>query len=166
MKKYNTPSRVKPALRAILIMAPTNTSSVNTILMLLLMSTVLCYQLNILILLLLRRRTVREKRLINFLLSQNMTKMLTYRRKIRKIRRKRRWWVAPGRTDNWWIRMTSGEAPPEEWNKNFRMSRENFVELVNELRPFITPDPNSPRLGLDPEKRLAVCLYYLKDTAT
>ena len=121
--------------------------------MLLLMSTVLCYQLNILILLLLRRRTVREKRLINFLLSQNMTKMLTYRRKIRKIR-KRRWWVAPGRTDNWWIRMTSGEAPPEEWNKNFRMSRENYVVLVNELRPFITPDPNSPRLGLDPEKRL------------
>ena len=80
-KWRNTPSRVKPALRAILIMAPTNTSSVNTILMLLLMSTVLCYQLNILILLLLRRRTVREKRLINFLLSQNMTKMLTYRTK-------------------------------------------------------------------------------------
>ena len=37
-------------------MAPT-----NNILMLLLMSTVVCYQLNILILLLLQRRIVREK---------------------------------------------------------------------------------------------------------
>ena len=109
---------------------------------------------------------VRKERLRNFMLSQNMMKMMIYGRKIRKPRKKKRWWVAPGRTDNWWIRMTSGEAPPEEWNKNFRMSRENFVELVNELRPFITPDPNSPRLGMEPEKRLAVCLYYLKDTAT
>lgn len=117
-------------------------------------------------LLLLRRRTVREKRLRSLMISQNKTKILIYCRKSRKRRKKRRWWVAPGRTDNWWIRMTSGEAPPEEWNKNFRMSRENFMEIVNELRPFITPDPNSPRLGLEPEKRLAVCLYYLKDTAT
>ncbi|XP_028404085.1 uncharacterized protein LOC114526757 [Dendronephthya gigantea] len=75
-----------------------------------------------------------------------MTKMMIYGRKIRKPRKKKRWWVAPGRTDNWRIRMTSGEAPLEEWNKNFRMSKENFVELVNELRPFITLDPNSPRL--------------------
>ena len=50
--------------------------------------------------------------------------------------------------------------------KKFRMSKEDFTKLCDELLPFITPDLNPPRLGIEPEKRLAVCLYYLKDTAT
>ena len=52
-------------------MAPT-----NTYLVLLLMSTVVCYQLNILMLLLLHSRTVRKERLRSFAISQNMTKMM------------------------------------------------------------------------------------------
>lgn len=113
-----------------------------------------------------RRKTMRHKRLSSFVRSQNIAKKSIFRRKSIKPRKKRRWWVAPGRTESWWIQMISGEAPPEEWKKNFRMSREDFSKLCDELLPFITPDSNSPRLGIEPEKRLAVCLYYLKDTAT
>ncbi len=80
---------------------------------------------------------MREKRLR----SQSIAnKLMLYRTKRRKPRKKKRWWVAPGHTDNWWINMISGEAPAEEWKKNFRMTREDFETLVNQLLPFITPD--------------------------
>ena len=38
------------------------------------------------------------------------------------------------------------------------------MTLVEELRPFISPDPRSPnRTALTAEKKLALTLYYLKD---
>lgn len=61
--------------------------------------------------------------------------------------KKRRWWVAPGRSDKWWIIMLSGEAIAEEWMKNFRMPREQFEALADELSPHISPDPSSPGMG-------------------
>lgn len=59
--------------------------------------------------------------------------------------------------------MSSREALPSEWNKNFRMLREQFVMLVDELSPFISPDPSAPRMGISVEKKLAITLHYLKD---
>ena len=55
--------------------------------------------------------------------------------------KKRRWWVAPGRTDKWWMNMWSGEAIAEEWMKNFRMPKEQFDALADELSPYISSDP-------------------------
>ena len=60
---------------------------------------------------------MRHKRLSSFVRSQNIVKKSIFRRKSIKPRKKRRWWVAPGRTEGWWIQMISGEAPPEEWKK-------------------------------------------------
>lgn len=74
--------------------------------------------------------------------------------------------VAPGRNDEWWENMWNERTLPEEWNKNFRMSRDNFVNLADQLRPHISPDPSNPRLGLSVEKKLAVTLHYLKDTGS
>ena len=37
--------------------------------------------------------------------------------------------------------MWNEEDLPSEWNKNFRMPREKFVMLADELSPFISPDP-------------------------
>ena len=55
----------------------------------------------------------------------------------------------------------------EQWVKNFRMTREEFFKLVHELRPYISPDESSPNYrALTAEKRLAVALYYLKDTGS
>ena len=70
-------------------------------------------------------------------------------------RRKRRYWVNPGRTDRWWENMLAGRCVREDWNKNFRMSREHFFKLVDELRPYITPDPRSARPGLTAEKKVS-----------
>ena len=38
--------------------------------------------------------------------------------------------------------------------------------LADELRPFISPDPSAPRMGLGVEKKLAITLHYLKDTGS
>ena len=38
-------------------------------------------------------------------------------------RRKRRFWIRPGRTSAWWDGFVSEIVLPEEWRENFRMSR-------------------------------------------
>ena len=65
--------------------------------------------------------------------------------------------------------MWNEEALPSEWNKNFRMPREQFVLLADEISPsVISPDPSAPiaRMGLSVEKKLAITLHYLKDTGS
>ena len=62
--------------------------------------------------------------------------------------------------------MWSGEAIAEEWMKNFRMPREQFEALADELSPHISPDPSSPGMGLSVEKKLGITLYLLKDTGS
>ena len=62
--------------------------------------------------------------------------------------------------------MWNEEALPSEWNKNFRMPREQFVLLADEISLFISPDPSAPRMGLSVEKKLAITLHYLKETGS
>ena len=87
---------------------------------------------------------------------------------LRKLMRKKRSrWVNSGRTDLWWQNMINGVSPDGDWKRNFRMSREEFLELCEELRPHISPCINSPNyLTLSLEKKVAVALYYLKDTGS
>ena len=82
-------------------------------------------------------------------------------------RKKQEWWVKPGRTDEWWLKMASGEAPVEFWRKNFRLTRTEFEEVVEELRGHTNPDPGSPNYrALSAETKIAIALYYLKDTGS
>ena len=47
------------------------------------------------------------------------------------------------------------------------MSRQSFFALADELRPFIAPKNGSPNYRfLTTEKKLAITLYYLKDTGS
>ena len=49
--------------------------------------------------------------------------------------------------------------------KIFRSTKEKRCELVEVLRPYISPRVLSPNFReLDADEKLAVCLYYLKDT--
>ncbi|XP_028416187.1 putative nuclease HARBI1 [Dendronephthya gigantea] len=57
-------------------------------------------------------------------------------------------------------------SPPEDRKKNFRMSKDQFIELCEELRPYISPGTSPNYLALSVEKKVAVTLYYLKDTGT
>ena len=63
--------------------------------------------------------------------------------------------------------MINGVCPNGDWKRNFRMSREEFQELCEQLRPHISPGINSPNyLALSLEKKVAVTLCYLKDTGS
>ena len=74
--------------------------------------------------------------------------------KKRKIRGKRCFWVKPGRKDFWWQNTIQNCSLEEDWTKNFRLSKNKVVKLVNELRPLVIPDPRSPRRGISAEKRV------------
>ena len=52
---------------------------------------------------------------------------------------------------------------PEEWKENFRMCKENFVKLSDELRPHIQKQTTAMRSPVDVERQLALTLYYLSD---
>ena len=72
-------------------------------------------------------------------------KSYIYRRKQRQIRarqvrrKSRSVWVVNGRIDQWWRNMIGEDVPDWCWKKNFRMSKECFYELVDELRRTQTP---------------------------
>ena len=88
--------------------------------------------------------------------------------KLRRLRRKQRsTWFNNGRTDQWWKNMFTGVSPEQDWKRNFRMTRQEFDDLCEQLRPHISPNPKSPnRRALTVEKKVAVALYYLKDTGS
>ena len=85
----------------------------------------------------------------------------------RLIRARRSCWFKPGRTDQWWQNIINDIAPEEAWKKIFRMLEEAFLELAEKLRPLISPKPSSPNnRAVSGEKKLAVTLYFLKDTGS
>ena len=54
-----------------------------------------------------------------------------------KVRKRRRFWVRPGRTSEWWDKFVAGVVVEEEWKENFRMSRASLMSLAERLRPHI-----------------------------
>ena len=99
------------------------------------------------------------------LLSTLTLSMSILRAKLsRKTPVERRFWVRPGRTSTWWDNFVAEEeVTPEEWRENFRMSRNTFLILCEELRPFIQKKATNMRLPVDVERRVASSLYYLSD---
>ena len=86
-------------------------------------------------------------------------------RRVKKkiIRKKRRHWVRPGRNNIWWKNIISGISLQDEWRENFRVSRETFDYLCNELRPFLQKKETHLRKPVSVETQVAVTLYYLSD---
>lgn len=117
---------------------------------------------------------VKSRFQYNLLLATNLTQRESYWKKRvkerarRKANRKRRsTWYVKGRTDKWWDNMISGRLPEDNWKKNFRLSRQQFEQLENELNPYIAPNPTSPNhRALTSMKKLGITLYYLKDTGS
>ena len=57
-----------------------------------------------------------------------------------KSRRKRLHWTRPGRTSAWWNNFITHHVVPEEWKESFWMSKENFMRLCEQIRPFIVKE--------------------------
>ena len=83
----------------------------------------------------------RKRALLAMIMSTVARKQAMTRRPT--LRRRKRFWVKPEQTDLWWRNMLEGRCVSEDWQKNFRMPKDKFMELVDELRPFISPSPNS-----------------------
>ena len=77
--------------------------------------------------------------------------------------------VALESTDGWWNNVKR-DLPNTWWKINFRMSKEFFFfffEILDEVKPLLDPKPNCPNYRfLLSEKKLAITLYYLKDTGS
>ena len=78
-------------------------------------------------------------------------------------RKKRRFWIRPGRTNAWWNGFIRELVVPEEWRENFRMSRVSIDRLAEELRPYIQGEKTIMRSPVDVLTQVAITLYYLSD---
>ena len=113
---------------------------------------------------------IQNKHRISAMLSRRQN---CYLRKLKRLkqrslcRKKRGTWFNSGRTDLWWQNILLGISPEDCWKKNFRLSRREFYSLLSELEPDISPDLKSPNYrALTACTKLAVTLYYLKDTGS
>ena len=59
------------------------------------------------------------------------------RLRMRKGPRHHRFWIRPGRTSSWWDKIINGQMIPEEWKENFRLSKDNFMRLCDDLYPYL-----------------------------
>ena len=84
--------------------------------------------------------------------------------RISKWKKDRRFWERPGRTSAWWNNFKNGLVVPEEWNENFRRSKESFDKLCLQPRPFIEKQITHLRKSISVEKQVAV--VQLKDTGS
>ena len=78
-------------------------------------------------------------------------------------RKRRRFWIRPGRTSCWWDNFLSARVVEEEWKENLRLSRSSFYELCALLGPFIERQTTHMRSPVSVETQVAVVLYYLSD---
>ena len=63
----------------------------------------------------------------------------------RKVATPKRHWINLGRTSSWWDNLINGETLEEDWKKNLRMTKDDFLRLVDQLRIDIQPDENAVR---------------------
>ncbi|XP_061211696.1 uncharacterized protein LOC133213486 [Neopsephotus bourkii] len=93
----------------------------------------------------------RQKRL--------MTLLIARRRRTSCYFYPRAW---PGvRGSDWWERVVLKEFSPRDWLEKFRMSKETFFYICNQLRPGLAPHSAHFHPTLPLEKRVAVALWHL-----
>ena len=121
-------------------------------------------QLNISLLLFLdQKRRQNEEIALSAILDANHLIRNLHSGTVRKEYTPKRHWINPGRTSLWWDNLLNGNTLAEEWKKNLRMTKNDFLYLVNLVRIDLEPDPIPVRDALTPEKKVAMTLYYLKD---
>ncbi|XP_056157048.1 putative nuclease HARBI1 [Lampris incognitus] len=81
----------------------------------------------------------------------------------RQPRKRRRFWVKPGRTSAWWDNFVNEVVVPEEWRENFRMSRSTLIDLGERLRPHVEGATTTMRAPVAVLTKVACTLYYLSD---
>ena len=80
-----------------------------------------------------------------------------------KVKSQRKYWIPPGRSNEWWNGFVKDEVLPDKWKDNFRMSKESFYILRDELGPYIIKNTTQMCKPINVEKQVAVVLYYPGD---
>lgn len=73
-------------------------------------------------------------------------------------------WSYP-RSNHWWEFVVQGTFTPRDWRENFRMCKETFLYLCQQLRQEIEPETTNMRQSICLEKRVAITLWCLATTA-
>ena len=87
---------------------------------------------------------------------------LSREKSVRRLRKARRFWIKPGRTNAWWFSFCN-ETLPEEWKANFRMPKQTFDVLCREVGPYISRKRTRLRTPVPVEKQIVITLFYLSD---
>ena len=69
------------------------------------------------------------------------------------------------RSSQWWEDVVLGNFGPHDWMENFRMSRETFQYLCDQLRPLIQKQNTRMRRSVSTERRVAITLWVLATPA-
>ena len=65
------------------------------------------------------------------------------------------------RSGEWWDRIVNGRFTEEEWVENFRMGKDIFMYLCNELRSEISKEDTIFHQAVTVEKLVAIALWSL-----
>ncbi len=69
------------------------------------------------------------------------------------------------RSSQWWDYVATETFTPHDWMNNFRMSKETFVYLCEQLRPTVYRQDTRLRKAIPVEKRVAIALWCLATPA-
>ena len=76
----------------------------------------------------------------------------------------RRLWMHLWSTQ-WWEDVVLNNFGPHDWMENFRMSRDTFQYLCDQLRPLIQKQDTCMRRSVSTERRVAITLWVLATPA-
>ena len=68
---------------------------------------------------------------------------------------------AKERSTHWWDTIVNGTFSDADWLENFRMSRQTFAYLCNELRPRLSRSDTNLRKAIAVEHRVAIAIWSL-----
>ena len=78
------------------------------------------------------------------------------------LRKPQKHWIHPGRKNHWWLSFKYNQVSPQDWHENFRMSRESFLVLCQQLEEhLIKRNTRFWKLYQFKNKQLWHCAIYL-----
>ena len=75
----------------------------------------------------------------------------------------RKHWIRPGRKNDWCLSFKYNQVTPQDWHENFRMSRESFLVLCQQLEEHLIKRSTRFRKAVSIQEQVALTLYYLSD---
>ena len=79
------------------------------------------------------------------------------------LRKPRKHWIRPAHKNDWWLSFKYNQVNPQDWHENFRMSRESFLVLCQQLEEHLIKRNTRFRKAVSVQEQVALTLYYLSD---